>query len=381
MSQLVDGWAAGGLVCEVVQYAAMTVVRSGQKKKKVQEDNERVVAGVAQDNSEEQDEQSIRPKELKDIIGRKEECDSLKVLIKAAKKRGENVDHILFHGPPGLGKTTFAHVVSNEMGTNIRITSGPAIERQGDLAAILTNLQEGDVLFIDEIHRLHRGVEEVLYPAMEDYKLDIVVGKGPSARSIRLKLAKFTLVGATTRIGMLSSPLRDRFGFIQRLDYFDDEAMAEIVERVARLLETEIEPDATREIATRSRGTARIAQRLFRRVRDYSLVHHGTVPIEASVACEALDKLGVDELGLDDLDRRILSVIVEKYDGGPVGLSTVAAAVSEELDTISDVYEPFLMQKGLLNRTPRGRVATPAAYEHLGIAQQSGDDNVQKRLV
>jgi holliday junction DNA helicase RuvB len=347
----------------------MAVVRSAKKKDtgSGKDEDTRVVTGDTQDGVEVQEEQSLRPQTLGDIIGRVDEGAALKVLIDAAQKRNESVDHILFHGPPGLGKTTFAHVISNEMGSKIRVTSGPAIERQGDLAAILTNLESGDVLFIDEIHRLNRGVEEVLYPAMEDFKLDIVVGKGPSARSIRLNLSRFTLIGATTRIGMLSSPLRDRFGFIQRLDYFSDDAIAEIIERVARLLEVEITNEATLEVAKRSRGTARIAQRLFRRVRDFSQVHYPGDPIEDTVAREALDTLGVDMLGLDELDRRILRTIAEKFDGGPVGLSTIAAAVSEELDTISDVYEPFLMQKGLLKRTSRGRVVTRTAYEHLGL--------------
>ncbi len=357
---------------------AMAVVKSGSKTTTQKEDHSRLVAGDVVEPVEEREDQTLRPQRLADIIGRSDECDALKILIDAAQKREESVDHILFYGPPGLGKTTFAHVVTHEMNSQMRVTSGPAIERQGDLAAILTNLHDGDVLFIDEIHRLSRGVEEVLYPAMEDYKLDIVVGKGPSAKSIRLKLARFTLIGATTRIGMLSSPLRDRFGFVQRLDYFSDEAMAEIVHRVARLLDVEIDAQAAKEIAMRSRGTARVAQRLFRRVRDYVQVRHAGEVIKDVYAREALDKLGIDPLGLDDLDRRILRIIIEKFGGGPVGLSTIAAAVSEELDTISDVYEPFLMQKGLLKRTSRGRVATKGSYEHIGLPW---DESVQKRLV
>jgi Holliday junction DNA helicase RuvB len=370
----------------VVQYASMAVIRSkqskkqGDRKKDVKEkESDRVVNGDPS-GADEQEDVSFRPKHINDIIGREEECASLRILIEAAKKRGESVDHVLFHGPPGLGKTTFAYVVANEMGSQIRITSGPAVERQGDLAAILTNLQNGDVLFIDEIHRLNRGIEEVLYPAMEDYRLDIVVGKGPSARSIRLKLAKFTLVGATTRIGLLSSPLRDRFGYLQRLDFFDDEPMKDIVLRVADIAEVEIEEDAALEIGKRSRGTARVGQRLFRRVRDYSQVHHPGEIIQVKYAKDALDRLGVDELGLDELDRRLLTMIIEKYGGGPVGLSTIAAGVAEELDTISEVYEPFLMQKGLLARTPRGRVVTESAYEHLGL-ERKGDKEGQTVLV
>lgn len=361
----------------MVQYAAMTVIRSDEKKLKKKEDPSRVVSRVAQSEGEAREEQVMRPQRLSDILGRKDEVEAIRILIDAAKKRKESVDHILFHGPPGLGKTTFAHVVSNEMGSKIRITSGPAVERQGDLAAILTNLQDGDVLFIDEIHRLNRGIEEVLYPAMEDYVLDIVVGKGPSARSIRLNLAKFTLIGATTRIGLLSSPLRDRFGFVQRLDYFDDAAMTDIVHRVAGLTKTEIDARAAEEIAKRSRGTARVAQRLFRRVRDYAQVQYPESVIEGEHAKEALDKLGVDSMGLDELDRKILRTIIKKFTGGPVGLSTIAAAVSEELDTVSDVYEPFLMQRGLLKRTPRGRVATELAYGHLGLNVREVKDTIQ----
>lgn len=322
---------------------------------------------LASSSPEETEELPLRPKYLRDIIGRSAECEALKILVDAARKRSESVDHILFHGPPGLGKTTFAQVVANEMGSSVRMTSGPAITRQGDLAAILTGLQDGDVLFIDEIHRLNRGVEEVLYPAMEDFRLDIVVGKGPSAKALRLTLAPFTLIGATTRVGLLSSPLRDRFGFVQRLDYFADSALVDIVKRVGLLMGVTITDDAAREIALRSRGTARIAQRLFKRVRDYAQVIRPNGQIDVVTAREALDRLGVDAMGLDELDRRILGTVIEKFEGGPVGLSTVAAAVSEELDTIAEVYEPFLIQKGLLKRTPRGRVATKAAYRHLKI--------------
>lgn len=343
------------------------------------------LTGKTIDSSEKKEDLSLRPKSLKELskLGRSDECESLNVLIKAAKERSESVDHILFYGPPGLGKTTFANVVASEMRSQIRITSGPAIERQGDLAAILTNLKRGDVLFIDEIHRLRRSVEEVLYPAMEDFKIDIVVGKGPSARSIRLKLAKFTLVGATTRAGLLSSPLRDRFGFIQRLDFFTVEDLKKIVIRASSILNVEIDEEAAEAVAKRSRGTARIALRLLKRVRDYAQVM-GKNPngeksesrgqgrdkngvITGKVAEEALQSLGVDELGLDSLDRKILSSIINKFNGGPVGLSTISAAVSEDVDTISEVYEPFLMQIGLIKRTQRGRVATQRAFEHLEI--------------
>ncbi|MBN1618562.1 Holliday junction branch migration DNA helicase RuvB [Candidatus Dojkabacteria bacterium] len=312
----------------------------------------------------------IRPKTLKDVIGRKSLCESLSVLIGAAKRRHESVDHILFHGPPGLGKTTYANIVANEMGSKIHVTSGPAIERQGDLAAILTSLHNGDVLFIDEIHRLNHTIEEVLYPAMEDFKLDIIVGKGPSARSLRLSLEKFTLIGATTRIGMISSPLRDRFGMVQRLDYFTDEELRDIVLRASKIMKIRLFDTAAMEIAKRARGTGRIALRLLRRVRDFSTITFTSRSEEAQIdeitAVNAMETLGVDKLGLDDLDRKILEVIIDKFEGGPVGLSTIAAAVSDDVETISGVYEPYLMQKGLLNRTKRGRVATRKAYEHLG---------------
>jgi holliday junction DNA helicase RuvB len=295
--------------------------------------------------------------------------ENLSILIDAAKKRGDALDHVLFYGPPGLGKTTLAHVIANEMGVNIKVTAGPVIERAGDLAAILTNLRAGDILFIDEVHRLGRAVEEVLYPAMEDYALDIVIGKGPSARSIRLSLPKFTVIGATTRLALLTAPLRARFGAQYRLDFYEQPAMESIVNRAARLLKVQIEPEGVTEIAQRARGTPRVALRLLKRVRDFAQVRADGV-ITKPVAEAALNLLDVDPLGLDDIDRRVLRAIIEKYSGGPVGLETIAATISEEADTIMDVVEPYLLQKGFLDRTPRGRIVTRAAYAHLGIAYQ-----------
>jgi len=309
---------------------------------------------------------ALRPQKLTDLIGQEQVKENLSILIEAARQRQEALDHVLFYGPPGLGKTTLAHVLSNEMGVNIKVTSGPAIERAGDLAAILTNLRAGDILFIDEIHRLGRAVEEVLYPAMEDFALDIVIGKGPSARSIRLKLPHFTVVGATTRLALVTAPLRARFGAVYRLDYYEETAMQAIVRRAAGMLNVEAEETGVVEVARRARGTPRIALRLLRRVRDFAQVR-GDGIVTREMASSALDLLQVDPLGLDDVDRRVLKAIIEKYNGGPVGLNTIAATISEESDTIMDVVEPYLLQLGFLDRTPQGRVATKRAYEHLGI--------------
>ena len=311
---------------------------------------------------------SLRPKYFNEYIGQREAKDNLNIYIQATKQRGEALDHVLLYGPPGLGKTTLAGIIANELGVNFRITSGPAIEKAGDLAAILTNLDEHDVLFIDEIHRFSRSVEEVLYSAMEDYALDIIIGKGPSARSVRIDLPKFTLVGATTRAGALAAPLRDRFGIVSRLEYYKQEELEFIVTRAADILNIGIEQAGASEIARRSRGTPRIANRLLKRVRDFAQVV-GNGVITADIADEALKRLHVDKMGLDRIDRRVLKCIIENYDGGPVGIETIAAAVSEERDTIEDVYEPYLMQLGFLGRTPRGRVATKLAYDHLGISQ------------
>jgi len=320
---------------------------------------------------------ALRPKLLSDLIGQDQVKENLYILIEAARQRQEALDHVLFYGPPGLGKTTLAHVLANEMNVNLKVTAGPAIERAGDLAAILTNLRAGDVLFIDEVHRLGRAVEEVLYPAMEDFALDIVIGKGPSARSIRLKLPHFTVVGATTRLALVTAPLRARFGAIYRLDYYDIDAMQSIVMRAAGMLEVPCEDGGVEEVARRARGTPRVALRLLRRVRDYAQVRaDGTVT--RRVAQEALDLLQVDTLGLDDVDRRVLRTIIEKYSGGPVGLNTIAASISEESDTIMDVVEPYLLQLGFLDRTPQGRVATKSAYDHLRLDYVEGE---QPRLL
>ena len=309
---------------------------------------------------------SLRPRTLAEYIGQDKAKENLSIYIEAAKMRGENLDHVLLYGPPGLGKTTLSTIIANEMNVNIRVTSGPAIEKQGDLAALLTNLSENDILFIDEIHRLNRSVEEVLYPAMEDFALDIIIGKGPSARSIRIDLPKFTLVGATTRAGQLTAPLRDRFGVILRLELYTVEQLTEIVTRSAGILGIECEAEGAVEIARRSRGTPRIANRLLKRVRDFAQVL-GNGVITREIADEALRRQEIDQLGLDAIDRRMLTTIIRNYGGGPVGLETLAAAIGEESVTLEDVYEPYLMQIGFLSRTPRGRCATPLAYEHLGL--------------
>jgi len=326
---------------------------------------DRITSGKLQDDEESID-VTLRPRRLAEFVGQEKLKDNLGIAIEAAKGRDEPLDHTLFYGPPGLGKTTLAHIIAAEMGVSVRITSGPAVERAGDLAAILTNLQERDVLFIDEIHRLPRAAEEVLYPAMEDFALDIVLGKGPGARSVRLSVPRFTLVGATTRYAMLSPPLRDRFGSVYRLDFYDQDAIGTIIRRNAAILDVPVDKEGAAEIARRSRGTPRIANRLLRRVRDYAQVR-AAGRITAEVAAEALSRLDVDALGLDDVDHKVLRTIIEKYDGGPVGIETIAASISEEADTIMDVYEPYLMQVGFLQRTPRGRVATRHAYLHLGL--------------
>jgi len=320
-------------------------------------------------------ENSLRPSSLDDYIGQDLVKQRLNIFIQAAKQRGEALDHVLLYGPPGLGKTTLSHIIANELGVNIRVTSGPAIEKPGDLAAILTGLKENDVLFIDEIHRLNRVVEEILYPAMEDFVIDIIIGKGPSSKSIRLDLAPFTLIGATTRTGLISSPLRDRFGVMNRLELYNDKDLQTIITRSANILKVNILPDAALELARRSRGTPRIANRFLKRVRDFAQVAHTDV-IDVDLTDKALNLLEIDQDGLDKADIYLLETIIYKFDGGPVGLDTLSAVLGEEKDTIEDVYEPYLMQKGFINRTPRGRVATVGAYRHLGIAyrQEVADD-------
>lgn len=315
---------------------------------------------------------SLRPQTLDDYIGQKKTKENLKIYIEAAKQRGDVLDHVLFYGPPGLGKTTLAGIIANEMGTHMKVTSGPAIEKPGEMAAILNNLQEGDVLFVDEIHRLNRQVEEVLYPAMEDYAIDIMIGKGSSARSIRLDLPKFTLVGATTRAGLLTAPLRDRFGVIHHLEFYTEDELAKIILHSAKVLDVEVDPEGAREMAKRSRGTPRLANRILKRVRDFAQVKYDG-KITREVAAFALDLLEVDKYGLDQTDRLLLTTIMEKFSGGPVGLDTLAAAVGEDAGTIEEVYEPYLIKNGFINRTPRGRVATELAFHHLGVVRPGVD--------
>lgn len=331
-------------------------------------DEERIT-DIHQNIGEERSEFTLRPQSLDEYIGQKKVTDNLKIFIEAAKLRGEPLDHVLFYGPPGLGKTTLASIIAKELGVDIRITSGPAIERAGDLAALLTNLNENDVLFIDEIHRLNRSVEEVLYSAMEDYALDIIIGKGPSARSIRLDLSKFTLIGATTRAGSLSAPLRDRFGVLAKFENYTIEELMTIISRSAGLLEVGVDDDSLREMAMRSRGTPRVANRILKRVRDFSQVE-GNGIINLAITQKALDALGVDKLGLENIDRQMLTSIITLFKGGPVGVDTIAASIGEERVTIEDVYEPYLIQQGLLHRTPKGRVVSEAAYKHLGLEHE-----------
>lgn len=329
-------------------------------------DDERIISPEIEDAVEERMENSLRPKLLEEYVGQDKVKENLKVYIEAAKKRGEPLDHVLLYGPPGLGKTTLANIISNEMNSNIKITSGPAIEKPGDLAALLTNLSEFDVLFIDEIHRLNKSVEEILYPALEDYTLDIMIGKGPSARSIRLDLPKFTLIGATTRAGSLATPLRDRFGIVNRLELYNTKDLTTIVKRSAGILEVNIDEDSAIEIAKRSRGTPRIANRLLKRVRDYAAVL-GNGDITLDITKIALTKLEIDDQGLDNIDRRILETMINRYQGRPVGIETIATTIGEESETVEDVYEPYLIQIGFIARTVRGRVPLPAAYEHIGV--------------
>jgi holliday junction DNA helicase RuvB len=341
------------------------------RKKSIGGDDTRVIDGVVMDD-EQQIELSLRPQFLREYIGQKKVKDNLSIFIKAARARGEALDHVLLNGPPGLGKTTLAQIVSREMGAKLHVTAGPVIEKAGDLAAMLTNIEEGDVLFVDEIHRLHPAIEEILYPAMEDFELDIVIGQGPSARSVKLELPRFTLVGATTRAGMITAPLRGRFGINFHLDFYPVEDLKVIVLRSADILGAEIDDEGAMAIARRARGTPRIVNRLLRRVRDFAEVESdGRITID--VATDALDRMEVDPYGLDEVDRKLLRTIIEKFGGGPVGVGTISAAINEEKDAIEEIYEPFLIQIGFLNRTPRGRVVTPAAYLHLGLQGAAGD--------